>query len=643
MASQEPVYTTPVSKEAVVTVDKPVALSKYTSRVVLKSILERSDGGRGLDGERVVVGGWVKSSKEVEKQAVALATPPTMPRPQPPQVGDDKSGVAKEVSFVEILQSRIPFLRTIIKVLGCTNNAAHVRQKLESIISKPAPPTPPASIVFLQVSDGSCVASLQVAVDSSIAPPSNVMPTGTCIVAEGVLKQPPVNGKHVIELRVEKILHIGTVEQDKYPLSKKRLPLDMLRDFSHFRPRTTTVASVTRIRSAMSLATHTFLQNNGFMYVQVPIITTTDTEGFSEKFQVTTLLNKAIKKEEFKVINGIDGVSLEMVKASLKEKSNLVDELKRTDSNKEALVAAVQDLKKTNELASQLEARKNFKQLKSIKADSFNFSEDFFCCQTYLTVSGRLHLESYACALGNVYSFGPRFRADKTESAKHAAEMWMVDVEIAFSQLEDAINCADDYFKSLCKCVLDNCLQDLDFVSKRIDKTCIDRLQSMISGSSAKVSYEEAVDALQKVADKKFESKLERGMPLTAEHLSYLADELYKRPVIIYNYPKAVKPFYVRLNTDGKTVAAFDMVVPKVGIVISGSQNEERINMLNTRIEELGLARAQYEWYLDLRRHGTVMHSGFSLGFDLMVLFITGLTDVIDAIPFPRRSGKAYI
>ncbi|KAB1224140.1 Asparagine--tRNA ligase, cytoplasmic 2 [Morella rubra] len=606
-------------------VAKPAGVTreKYSNRVVLKTILGRSDGGLGLVGERVVIGGWVRSSKEETKEPL----PP--PTPQAAE-GVGETG-PRDASCVEILQSRVPFIRSILKVVYGGNY--HVREKLEQVVPRP----PRTSIAFLQVGDGSCVASLQVVVASAIAPTIQLLPTGTCILVEGILVQPSVLGKHVIELKVEQILHIGTVEHEKYPLSKKRLPIEMLRDYSQFRPRTTTVASVTRISNSLTFATHTFFQNHGFLHMQVPIITTTDGEGFTEKFHVTTLPGKADKKEKPNTAKDTDGVGLEVIKSAAKEKTKLVEELKRSESNKEALVTALQDLRKTNELAAQLEAREKSKPGTSLKADKVKFSADFFPDQTYLTVSGRLHLESYACALGSVYSIGPRFRADRADMA----EMSMIEIEMAFSKLEDAMSCADDFFKFLCKWVLDNCSEDMKFVSKRIDKTCIDRLQSMISSKVEKISYTEAVDVLGKVANKKFEIKLEWGAALTAEHLSYLVEEIYKKPIMIYNYPKEVKPFYARLNDDGKTVAAFDMVLPKARILLSGSQSEERLDLLCSRIQELGLPREQYEWYLDLRRHGTVEHSGFSLRFDHMVLFATGLTDVRDVIPFPRSYAKS--
>ncbi|GFZ20074.1 asparaginyl-tRNA synthetase 2 [Actinidia rufa] len=516
-----------------------VPLSKYSKRVILKTIFDRSN--EELVGERVVVGGWVKSSIEVRKDPL------------------------------------------------------------------PQPPPPP------------------VLVDSSIVSPSQVMPTGTCILVEGILRQPELKGKHAIELKVEKIMHVGMVVQDKYPLSKKRLPLDMLRDSSHFRPRTTTVASVTRIRDALTQATHIFFMNNGFLYVQMPIITTMDCEGFSDKFQVTTLLGTETKKEQVTMDNAED-ISLETVRASISEKSKQIEELKKTESNREALAAVIQDLRKTNELVAQLEARENSQLGTSVGTEMVNFSKDFFPHKTYLTVSGRLHLESYACALGNVYSFGPRFRAQKSESKKHVAEMWMVELEMAFSQLEDAMNCADDFLKFVSKWVLENCSEDLKFLSKRVDHTIVDRLLLMTSMPFQRISYAEALEVLKQVKDKKFEAKIDSGVFLTEEHESY---------------PKDLKPFHVRLNDDGKTVAAFDIIVPNAGKLIRASQNEERLNMLTTRIKELGLPKEQYEWYLDLRRHGTVVHSGFSLVFDLLVANATGLIDVRDVIPFPRSHGKA--
>ncbi|KAK6163674.1 hypothetical protein DH2020_000538 [Rehmannia glutinosa] len=519
-------------------VEDQISLSKYSKRVILETILGRPDGGVGLIGRRIVVGGWVNRPASSEKEPAVQA---------PEAVGP------KDVSCVEVLQSRLPFFRSIIKVFGGDHH--RMRDKLDTIIPKPPQP----SISILQISDGSCVSSLRVLVDSALASPSHVMPTGTCILAEGIVQKPLLQDKEIIELKAEKIVHVGLVDQDRYPLSKKRLPLELLRDSTHFRPRTTTVASVMRIRNALTQATNTFFHENRFLYVQVPIITTTDSQGSSEIFQVTTLLAKQ----------------------------------KADDQS-----AATDDFE---ELASQLEAKQKQKSGKnSVQTDKVNFSEDFFSCKTYLTVSGRLHLESYASALGNVYSFGPRFRANKFDSKKFLAEMWMVELEMAFSELE-----------------------------------------LIVTGPFEKISYTEAVETLKQVTERKFETKVEWGVSLSEEHESYLTEEIYKKPLIIYNHPKELKPFNIRLNDDGKTAAAFDVIVPKVGALIRGSQSEERINMLSTRIKELGLEKKQYEWYLDLRKHGSVRCCGFSFLFDPLVLYATGLNDVRDAVPFPRSFGKA--
>ncbi|PIN20947.1 Asparaginyl-tRNA synthetase [Handroanthus impetiginosus] len=585
-------------------IEAPVLpLSKYSKRVLLKMILGRSDGGLGLMGQKVVVGGWVKSSREFRMA---------------PEVVEPKESC---------LETKLTFFQSILIVFIGEHRG---RDKLDAILPKP----PQRSISILQVGDGSCASNLQVIVESYLAPPSEVMPTGTCILAEGLLQKPSLQGKGTIELKAEKILHIGLVEMDSYPLSKKSLPLELLRDSAHFRPRTTTVASVMRIRSALTQAIHAFFQENGFFHVQVPIITTTDCEGLGKNFQVTTLLDE--EKLEDQTI--VEDVRLENIKASIKEKSEKVEELKRSPSNKEALAAAIQDLKKASDLVSHLEAKQKAKSGKSAKVD---FSEDFFSCKTYLTASGRLHLESFASALGNVYSFGPRFNATKSNSKKLLAEMWILDLEMAFSQLEDSMECASDFLKFICKWMLENCEEDLKFVAKRIDKLVVHRLRLIATDSFEKISYTEAVEVLKQITERKFEKEVQWGSPFGEEHESYLTDEIYKKPLIIYNHPKELAPFYVHLNDDGKTAAAFDVIVPKVGSLIRGGQNEERLNILSTRIEELGLEKQQYEWYLDLRRHGAVRSSGFSFFFDPLILYATGLNDARDAVPFPRSFGKA--
>ncbi|CAN1811518.1 Asparagine--tRNA ligase, cytoplasmic 2 [Linum perenne] len=613
---------------------------RYSNRVLLKTILDRNDGGTGFVGQVMVIGGWVRTSKHIIKETHS-AVPPR-PEPQIPAVQERRLSKAspgpKDVSCVEMLQARIPLFRSIFKILaggggGCSPARGDKPSSPESRIQRL---TTPPSTALLLVSDGSCPASLQVVLDSSVASPAIFLPIGTSLLVEGVLRPTAqTSGKHRVELHVQKLLHIGTVEQDKYPLSAKRVPLENLRDASHFRHRSNTVASVMRVRSSLTFASHTFFHNHngGFLYVQVPIITTADADGFSSKFQVTTTMTK----------KGGDEFSVDDVNEAIKAKRNLVDELKKSESNREALVAAIQDLRKTDQLAAQLEAKQTKPAFHTTKnSNMINVADDYFSRQVYLTVSGRLHLESYACALGNVYAFGPRFRADRNANQKlQAAEMWMFEVEMAFSHLKDAMNCAEDHFKFMCKWILESCIGDMGFISGRIDKNCVNRLHDVITCSYERITYMDAVEILKKVTDKQFETSLVWGIDLTAEHLSYLADEMFKKPVMVYNHPRDLRPFHARLNDDLKTVATFDMVVPKVGKLITGSQSEERIHMVETRIKELGLPTAEYEWYLDLRRHGTVKHSGFSLAFDLMVLFVTGLPDVRDVIPFPRSIGKA--
>ncbi|XP_010927596.2 asparagine--tRNA ligase, cytoplasmic 2-like [Elaeis guineensis] len=581
---------------------------KYSKRVVLRSILCREDKGLGLVGERVVVGGWVKSRKEKAEKCPAEA---------------------QDETWCEALFSRMPLLRSIARIL-VGNDGAFV----------PRPAAGPAKselvVAYLRINDGSCVANLQIVVDSSMSLLGQVMSIGTSILAKGVVEKIPSPGKYVVQLKVEKILHVGIVDIKKYPLAKTRLTLEFIRAYPHLRPRRTMVASVNRIRNVLSYATHMFFQNNGFLYVHMPIITTTDSRVCSKMFHVTTLFSKSDDMEKLIKTSDDEHINLEVVKAAIREKRNRIDELKRSDSNKEALIDAQRDLQKANELALQLE-----KQQKSafVKIGEVDFSNDFFSCPAYLSFSMKLHLESYACALSSVYTFGPIFQADESQSPRHLAEMWMVEAELAFAELEDVMNCVEDLLKFICHSVLENCSDDMTFMSKYKDKNCINRLQSIGSSSFARITYAEAVEVLNQVKDQTFETKVDQG--LSEEHESYLADKIYRRPVIIYEHPKEVKPFYVHVKDDGKTASTFDIIAPKAGVLVRGSQKEERIDMISKRIEELGLPQEQYDWYLDLRRHGTVKHSGFSLGFEKMIMFATGLDDIRDTIPFPRTHGSA--
>ncbi len=269
-----------------------------------------------------------------------------------------------------------------------------------------------------------------------------------------------------------------------------------------------------------------------------------------------------------------------------------------------------------------------------------DYSEDFFKKPAYLTVSGQLQGETMALAFGKIYTFGPTFRAEKSYTARHAAEFWMIEPEIAFADLEENMNYAEGMIRYVIKYVLENCPQDLEFLNKFVDKGLIERLNAVANSDFGRVSYTEAVKLLEEHNDE-FEYKVSWGCDLQTEHERFLTEKIFKRPVFVTDYPKEIKAFYMRLNDDGKTVAACDCLVMGIGEIIGGSQREERLDVLESRIEELGLNKADYDWYLDLRRYGGVVHSGFGLGFERLVMYLTGIDNIRDAIPYPRTTGQA--
>ncbi|KAI3917623.1 hypothetical protein MKW98_021385 [Papaver atlanticum] len=540
--------------------------SEFSKRVLIKNIIGRPDGGVGLAGEKIKVGGWVKTGREQGK----------------------------------------------------------------------------GSFAFLELNDGSCPANLQVIVDSSVYELSQIVATGTCVFVEGVLKKPPEGTKQNVELKVEKVLEVGGVDPAKYPLPKTKLTLEFLRDHVHLRPRTNTISAVARIRNALAYATHTFFQKHAFLYVHTPIITTSDCEGAGEMFQVTTLFSDTEKLEkELKENPPSSEDEIEAAKLLVKEKGEAVAVLKAAKATKPEITAAVSELTKSKEKLAKLEERSRLKPGMPQKDGKIDYSSDFFARQAFLTVSGQLQVETFACALSNVYTFGPTFRAEHSHTSRHLAEFWMVEPELAFADLEDDMNCAEAYVKFLSQWLLDNCLDDMQLMVKNFDKTAIDRLKLVASTPFERITYTDAVALLEKVTDRRFENAVEWGIDLASEHERYLTEVVFKKPVIVYNYPKGIKAFYMRLNDDGKTVAAMDVLVPKVGELIGGSQREERYDVIEKRILDQGLPLEPYEWYLDLRRYGTVKHSGFGLGFERMVLFATGLDNIRDVIPFPRYPGKA--
>ncbi|XP_034215803.1 asparagine--tRNA ligase, chloroplastic/mitochondrial isoform X5 [Prunus dulcis] len=367
-----------------------------------------------------------------------------------------------------------------------------------------------------------------------------------------------------------------------YPIQKKRVSREFLRTKAHLRPRTNTFGAVARVRNALAYATHKFFQENGFVWVSSPIITASDCEGAGEQFCVTTLI-PSTREASHSPVDGIPRL-----------KDGLVD-----------------------------------------------WSQDFFGKPAFLTVSGQLNAETYATALSDVYTFGPTFRAENSNTSRHLAEFWMIEPELAFADLNDDMACATAYLQYVVRHVLENCKEDMEFFNTWIEKGIIDRLNDVADKDFVQLTYTDAVELLLR-ANKKFEFPVKWGCDLQSEHERYLTEEAFSGcPVIVRDYPKDIKAFYMRQNDDGKTVAAMDMLVPRVGELIGGSQREERLEYLEERLDESKLNKDSYWWYLDLRRYGSVPHAGFGLGFERLVQFATGIENIRDVIPFPRAPGSA--
>ena len=502
------------------------------------------------------------------------------------------------------------------------------------------------ALAFLELNDGSGPTNLQCVVKADVHAIDELKSTGTCVVVEGELRAPPEGATgQIVELHATKVLHVGACDAAKYPIAKKKISLEYLRDKIHLRTRTNTIAAVARIRNALSFATHSFFNKNGFLYVHTPLITQSDCEGAGEMFQVTTLLGavdeatteppppSAENVEKLRDDVAAAGATVAKLKAAAKEEGG----------DKAAVKPAVDEMLRLRSQLEEMEkASRKVGGLFRTADGKVDYAKDFFGEPTFLTVSGQLNVETYACAMSSVYTFGPTFRAENSNTTRHLAEFWMIEPEIAFADLADDMRCAEDYVQYCLRHVLEHCRGDLEFISKMYDKEALERVKHVSETPFGRVSYTEAIDLLEKaVADgKTFVYPVEWGIDLATEHERFLAEEIFKRPVIVYNYPKDIKAFYMRLNEDNKTVAAMDVLVPKVGELIGGSQREERIDNLEARMREIGLDPEEYEWYLDLRRYGTVVHSGFGLGFERLVLFCTGMENIRDVIPFPRWPGN---
>jgi len=422
---------------------------------------------------------------------------------------------------------------------------------------------------FLEINDGSSFGNLQVIANNTLQNyQTDILKIGTgcSVVIEGVIKGSPAKGQET-ELVADSVQVVGWADPNTYTMQKKGHTFEYLRTQAHLRPRTNTFGAVARVRNQISKSIHDFFQEQGFLYINTPIITPSDCEGAGHMFRVTTLdfLNpKTIAKAE----------------------------------------------------------------------------DDFFGKPVFLTVSGQLEGETYACALGKIYTFGPTFRAENSNTSRHLAEFWMVEPEVAFNDLIQNMDLAESFIKRIIRDSLNQCGEDMQFFEERIEKGLIQNLELVLNKDFQRISYTEAVDIL-KNSGHTFEFEVAWGKDLQSEHERYLAEKHFNGPVILYDYPKEIKAFYMRLNDDGKTVRAMDVLVPRIGEIIGGSQREERLEILETRMQGAGLKPEDYWWYLDLRRFGGVPHAGFGLGLERCVQFITGMANIRDVIPYPRTPGSA--
>ena len=427
------------------------------------------------------------------------------------------------------------------------------------------------TVTFIEVNDGSCLKGLQVVADHDVFDNNllNSITTGCSVICEGVLVA-SMGGDQKVELSASAIELVGDCPLD-YPLQKKRHTLEYLREIGHLRARTNTIGDVQRVRSTMAYAVHRFFQENGFYYVNTPLITASDAEGAGQMFQVTTLD---------------------------------LDNIPRTEDGK------------------------------------IDYSKDFFGKRTSLTVSGQLEGETYATALKNIYTFGPTFRAENSNTKRHLAEFWMIEPEMSFCTLEGDMKVAEDFLKYVFKYVLDNCQEDMDFFSKFVEPGVKDTLLHVVESPFAHMTYTDAVKELEKASDR-FDFKPFWGCDLQTEHERFLTEEVAKRPVIVTDYPKEIKAFYMKLNEDNRTVRAMDVLAPRLGEIIGGSERESRLDVLKARMAELGLDEKDYWWYLELRKYGSVPHAGFGLGFERAVQYVTGMQNIRDVIPYPRAAKQA--
>ena len=427
------------------------------------------------------------------------------------------------------------------------------------------------NISFIELNDGSCFKSAQIIVKKSNENFEQIskLPIASTITVEGAFVKTP-DAPQPFEVHGEKVELVGRSDSD-YPLQKKKTSYEFLRTIAHLRPRTNTFYSVFRIRSLAAFAVHEYLQHNDFVYVNTPIITSSDTEGAGEMFRVTTMDMDNLPKDD----------------------QGHVDN-----------------------------------------------SKDFFKTETNLTVSGQLPEEAFTMAFKNVYTFGPTFRAENSHTPRHASEFWMIEPDMAYTRLPGMMDVAEGLLKYVINYVLDHAKDELEFLDENVKPGLIEKLQKTASEDFARVTYTDAVKLLQD-ADVDFKVPVEWGIDLQSEHERYLCEDVYKRPTFLTDYPRDIKAFYMRDNDDGKTVAAADCLVPGIGEIVGGSEREERYDVLNNKIKEFDLNPEEYDWYEDLRKYGEIKHSGFGIGFERLVMYVTGMENIRDVIPFPREPGSA--
>lgn len=445
-----------------------------------------------------------------------------------------------------------------------------------------------SNVAFIALNDGSTINNLQIVADvAKFEGTLKSITTGASLSAYGKLTASQGSGQ-AVELLAESIEVLGEADPEKYPLQPKRHSLEFLREIGHLRMRTNTFGAVMRIRHNMAFAVHQFFHEKGFYYMNTPILTASDAEGAGETFKVTTLdLDNVPKTEE----------------------------------------------------------------------GSIDYKQDFFGKEANLTVSGQLEGELAALALGEIYTFGPTFRAENSNTTRHLCEFWMIEPEMAFYDLEDNMDLAEEMMKYLVKFALDNCKDDLEFLdqrerneekskpqNERNELSLIERLNFILDNSFERITYTEAIDILRNSKPnkkKKFQFLIEEwGADLQSEHERFLVEKHFKKPVILYNYPKDIKAFYMRQNDDGKTVGAMDVLFPGIGEIIGGSQREERLDELKARMSEMDIPEEELWWYLETRKFGTTPHSGYGLGFERMIQFVTGMNNIRDVMPFPRTPGN---